>query len=817
MYPIFDESDQRNENLVEKGVTELIEETKSSTDVLKEHAHSTNQHLANEALRYQNEEHRKCHQVFKTSTYEYFKNINPDRVQETCQWVLNHPQYQRWNESATDDLLWISADPGCGKSVLSKSLVDERLMSDAAGSTICYFFFKDNDEQNSLATGLCALLHQLFQHRPHLLRHAVPAWNSDGSKLQQETDKLWCILLAATSDAAAHNTICVLDALDECKDGDRSNLIEKLAQFHKNAADFQHDRQSWLKFIVTSRPYDDIQRGFQHIPPSLPAIRLRGEEENEQIHVEINRVIKIKMLKLARELDLRESTSLRLEQTLLAMEHRTYLWLHLAIDDIRTTLQDSLEPDEEPIESVPSSVEAAYEKILSRVPEARRQKVMLILKIIVGVRRPLAVEGMALAIGLATSKQHKTSADVQINAVHLENQLRHWCGLFVFVSRSDSRIYLIHQTAREFLVAQERMPMLGSLQNNLWKHSLEQIETERTMAEICIRCLNLEDLSQLLAEYHPDRSDQREFAEYCCKWWTTHYSCSESATEEDTFRDALKLYDKGGETYCIWATHFETKLRGIMSMTAMGLAAYNGHGRILDHILKVESADLEEKDSWGRTALLLASLGGHSNTVQILLDAGADCDAETDFGTPLQAASVGGYDKIVQMLLDKGADVNAQNDNYTALQAASVRGCYKFVQMLLDKGADANAQGSWYGNALVVNSRAGHDNIVQMLLDRGADVNQDENGTALRAASANGHEKIVRMLLEKGADVNAQTSNNYTALEVASGNGHKKIVQMLLDQGLDARLYDDALQAAREEGHDDIVQMLLNAKHHRMW
>ncbi|KEQ60521.1 purine and uridine phosphorylase, partial [Aureobasidium melanogenum CBS 110374] len=636
MIPGRVEQEERLEKVLAKSVTELIEETKSSTDVLKEHAHSTNQHLANEALRYQNEAHRKCHQVFKTSTYEHFKNINPDRVKETCQWVLNHPQYQRWNESATDDLLWISADPGCGKSVLSKSLVDERLMSDTAGSTICYFFFKDNDEQNSLAICLCALLHQLFKHQPHLLQHATAAWHSDGSKLQQETDKLWRILLAATSDGAAHNTICVLDALDECKDGDRSNLIDKLAQFHETAAASQHPHQSSLKFIVTSRPYDDIQRGFQHMPPSLPAIRLRGEEENDQIRAEINRVIDQRVLQLANELGLRKSTSSRLEQTLLAMEHRTYLWLHLAIDDIRTTLQNSLRPDEEPIDSVPSSVEGAYEKILNRIPEARRQKVKLILRIIVGARRPLAVGEMALALGLATSEQHETSADVQINAVHLENQLRHWCGLFVFFNHS--RVYLIHQTAREFLVAQECTPMLGSLQNSLWMHSLEHMEIEKTMAEICIRCLNLEDLSQSLDDYVPNESDQEEFAEYCSEWWTTHHRFSESITEKDTFRDALELYDTGGKSYHTWTRSKTNKFRGFRFMTRMGLAAYNGHDRILEHILSVESADVEEADSCGRTALFAASRGGHSNTLQMLLDAGADWDAQSDYGTPLQAA-----------------------------------------------------------------------------------------------------------------------------------------------------------------------------------
>jgi hypothetical protein len=106
------------------------------------------------------------------------------------------------------------------------------------------------------------------------------------------------------------------------------------------------------------------------MPASLPAIRLRGEQENDQIHAELNRVIHVRVLQLAGELALHESTSARLERNLLTMEHRTYLWLHLAIEDIRMTLRDSFRPDEESIELVPASVKDAYEKILARVAKA---------------------------------------------------------------------------------------------------------------------------------------------------------------------------------------------------------------------------------------------------------------------------------------------------------------------------------------------------------------------------------------------------------------------------------------------------------------
>jgi ankyrin repeat protein len=44
-----------------------------------------------------------------------------------------------------------------------------------------------------------------------------------------------------------------------------------------------------------------------------------------------------------------------------------------------------------------------------------------------------------------------------------------------------------------------------------------------------------------------------------------------------------------------------------------------------------------------------------------------------------------------------------------ALQAASAKGYRQVVKMLLDKGADVNAQGRFYGNALQGASDKGHE------------------------------------------------------------------------------------------------------------
>jgi ankyrin repeat protein len=55
-----------------------------------------------------------------------------------------------------------------------------------------------------------------------------------------------------------------------------------------------------------------------------------------------------------------------------------------------------------------------------------------------------------------------------------------------------------------------------------------------------------------------------------------------------------------------------------------------------------------------------------------------------------------------------------------ALQAASAKGYRQVVKMLLDKGADVNAQDGEYGNALQAALAFGHEQVVEMLLNAGA-------------------------------------------------------------------------------------------------
>lgn len=434
----------------------------------------------------QTDEERNCHQVFRTSEYERHKSRNPDRVEETCKWFLGHHNFKQWLESEGSSLLWVSADPGCGKSVLSKSLIDHELRC-TAFRTSCYFFFKDdNPDQKNVANALCALLHQLFSAKPILLKHALPEFGHNGNDMSRIFDALWRILVRAAADPEAGEVICVLDALDECEESGRHELIERFRRFFDNP-DKHEPNKTRLKFLVTSRPYVDIERRFKPLTSVFPTVRLAGEEETELISREIEKVIKAKVQEIGKSLDLNDSIRMTLEAKLLGVAHRTYLWLKLVFDVITEQLQVTEKRLVGIVDRLPETVEKAYTAILNRSTDRLRAKTLL--HIIVAARRPLSLREMNVALAIEEHSRSYEDLDLEPEK-SFRVTVRNLCGLFVSVI--DSKIFLIHQTAKEFLIRDEATmtPIDHSGPSfEYWKHSLQLTESDLVLAKACIMYL----------------------------------------------------------------------------------------------------------------------------------------------------------------------------------------------------------------------------------------------------------------------------------------------------------------------------------------
>lgn len=182
------------------------------------------------------------------SEFEVQKDRNPDRIAGTCEWFINHERFQHWQRTECSSLLWVSADPGCGKSVLAKYLVDS--LCSKSNSTTCFFFFKDALQgQSEVTDALRCLLYQIFHQLPSLLSNDV-ALEIEGVRKSQNFRDLWRIFTRVTMCEDAGNIICILDALDECEEKGRIQLLEALNKLYNTESP-----KFSLKILVTSRPY----------------------------------------------------------------------------------------------------------------------------------------------------------------------------------------------------------------------------------------------------------------------------------------------------------------------------------------------------------------------------------------------------------------------------------------------------------------------------------------------------------------------------------------------------------------------------------
>jgi ankyrin repeat protein len=351
-------------------------------------------------------------------------------------------------------------------------------------------------------------------------------------------------------------------------------------------------------------------------------------------------------------------------------------------------------------------------------------------------------------------------------------------------------------------------------------------DSQLHIARACLTCLCFDAFqsgSCTTDKEYEKRLQEHQFLDYAAKYWGEHAR----AVEDDVAGQVCAFLNSTSLSCAVQVLRVTVyKYRGYSEVypttTPLHELAHFGLATIAGQLASAASGLLmsvvNTRNSRGDTPLLMAAVQGHCEAVNMLLDKGADVNAQGGgYGNALYAASSGDHEAVVKMLLNKGAGVNAQGGVYgNALQAASSGGHEKVVKMLLDKGAKVNAQGGYYGNAIQAASSGGHKAVVKMLLDKGADVNTQggDYGNALQAASDGGHEAVVKMLLDKGAGVNAQSGVYGNALQAASSGGHKVVVKMLLDKGSDVNAqggyYGNALQAASDGGQEAVVKTLLD-------
>jgi ankyrin repeat protein len=167
----------------------------------------------------------------------------------------------------------------------------------------------------------------------------------------------------------------------------------------------------------------------------------------------------------------------------------------------------------------------------------------------------------------------------------------------------------------------------------------------------------------------------------------------------------------------------------------------------------------------------------------MLIEAGADVNAESRYGTVLTA---GRRVDIAKLLIDAGADVNT--GSFTPMANAAKYGNAELIRLLVKNGAKVNDPRDppiqW----------AGKPEAAQALIEAGADVNQrnpkGETALHLSKFSWSPNAETVKLLIEAGADVTAKDANDSTPLHAALRMGKAEIAKLLVVSGADVDARD---------------------------
>ena len=147
-----------------------------------------------------------------------------------------------------------------------------------------------------------------------------------------------------------------------------------------------------------------------------------------------------------------------------------------------------------------------------------------------------------------------------------------------------------------------------------------------------------------------------------------------------------------------------------------------------------DGLDINTPALCNRTPLLWASLSSSGESIETLIDLGANVNAQRtdDKITPLILS--GGWNNFmaVYLLLDHGADANiGRDDGYTPLHRAVSEGFFDITKLLVQKGSNVNLQNKEGRTPLFLGVANKHEQLIKLLIENEADVSivYKENST----------------------------------------------------------------------------------------
>ncbi|KAF2682821.1 beta transducin-like protein HET-D2Y, partial [Lentithecium fluviatile CBS 122367] len=543
------------------------------------------------------EKDQKCVRDLRLTDPRYDKN----RIEETkgglledsYRWILENSDFQRWRDNEQSRLLWIKGDPGKGKTMLVCGIINELNKSVAKTHQLSYFFCQAADSRINNATAvLRGLLYLLIDQQPPLVSHIRKKHDRAGKSLFEDVNAwhaLSEIFTNTLQDPSLRSTYLIIDALDECVT-DLPKLLGFIVQ--------KSSVSSRVKWIISSRNDAYIEQRLR-LDDSRARLSLELKENAEQVSRAVNAYIDHCLLELT-AIQHDELLRRSVRQEIQRKANGTFLWVSLVIKELNEAMDWEVL---QILKDIPTELEDVYRRMVEQIKQLRRQYPELcrqVISTVLATYRPLHLQELHVLSSLPTQVQNVNQATAAIVKM---------CGSFLTI-REDN-VYIIHQSAREFLSERARDDLVpcgvGNAHQSLFSRSLQVMSRtlQRDMYSLCA-------LGYPAEQIQPPDPDPLAASRYSCIYWIDHlcdWNPSPSAEDKVDLEDGGAVDSFLRQRYLYWLealslcksmskgvasiAKLEVFMQGRTDARALNELVRDARRFIMSHKLAIENAPLQ--------------------------------------------------------------------------------------------------------------------------------------------------------------------------------------------------------------------------------
>ncbi|KAK2736232.1 hypothetical protein FQN57_000830 [Myotisia sp. PD_48] len=357
---------------------------------------------------------------------DFFDSINKSRVPGTGDWVRSEELFKSWHGTGPP-ILWVSGNPGAGKSYLSSNIISflrdqhPQGVQHPSHTSVGYFFFKDdNPKTRSFHLALRDLAYQISQNDPLYAKYLTTNCTSpdDVATLSSAWRHLF-IDFYAKSAGSDSSVFLVFDGVDEAFDEGRQEFFSLLQDI--NSGD-----NSRIRITLVGRPQlgDSISEALE---ADIPTIHVTSEKNSPDIVRYIESSIrKSNTLK-------RASAKLRSEiiEKLSAGAQGMFIWVDLMLKELlrkrsESTMRKSLQ---EAPKGLNEMLRHVLESFSSSLTEEEAENLNELLAWTTCAQRPLSLGELDTILKLKSEEGD--------GMIYLEGALRRQFASFFGLTRED--------------------------------------------------------------------------------------------------------------------------------------------------------------------------------------------------------------------------------------------------------------------------------------------------------------------------------------------------------------------------------------------